>query len=74
MPSQTFDLKGLKCPGPTLKLTSLMLELNKGDLIEVVADCPTFEDDVKGWCVRQKRVLLWIREEGNGAKRCQIQL
>jgi TusA-related sulfurtransferase len=47
--------------------------MNKGDIIEVVADCSTFEDDVRKWCERTNRALLWMRAEGT-AKRCQVQL
>lgn len=45
----------------------------KGDILEVIADCPTFENDVKNWCRRNNKTLLWIRDEGNGVKRCQVQ-
>lgn len=72
MATTVFDAKGLKCPQPTLKVTIMATKMKAGDILEVVADCPTFEDDVRGWCTRAKKVLLWIREEG-GAKRCQIQ-
>jgi tRNA 2-thiouridine synthesizing protein A len=47
--------------------------MKKGDILEVVADCPTFENDVKNWCRRNNKILLWIRDEGNGVKRCQVQ-
>jgi tRNA 2-thiouridine synthesizing protein A len=74
MATQTFDYKGLKCPQPTLKLTMNAIKAPKGDILEVVADCPAFEKDVRLWCGNMKKPLLWIKEEGNGAKRCQIQL
>ncbi len=50
----------------------MAVKMKSGDVLEVVADCDTFEKDVRDWCVRTKKVLLWIRPEGN-AKRCQIQ-
>ena len=68
-----MDVKGLRCPQPTLKITTMAVKLNAGDVLEVIADCPTFETDVKEWCKRSKKVLLWIRDEGGGVKRCQIQ-
>jgi tRNA 2-thiouridine synthesizing protein A len=52
------------------------MEINKmhtGDILEAVADCPTFEQDARNLCNRSKKVLLWMREEGT-AKRCQIQV
>jgi tRNA 2-thiouridine synthesizing protein A len=72
MALQTLDARGLKCPQPTLKITVMAVKMKSGDVLEVVADCDTFEKDVRDWCGRTKKVLLWIRPEGN-AKRCQIQ-
>lgn len=72
MATQILDARGLKCPQPTLKLTVLAVKMAKGDIMEVLADCPTFEHDVRSWCARSKKTLLWIRDE-DGIKRCQIQ-
>lgn len=73
MAVETHDLRGLKCPQPTLKLTVITSKMQKGETLEVIADCPSFEDDVKRWCERLKKTLLWIRDEG-AFKRCQIQV
>ncbi|HTY20888.1 MAG TPA: sulfurtransferase TusA family protein [Geobacteraceae bacterium] len=67
-----IDAKGLQCPQPTLKVTAMSVKMKPGDVLEVVADCATFEKDVKEWCTRSKKVMLWMKSEGN-AKRCQIQ-
>ena len=72
MATQTVDAKGLLCPQPTLKLTSIMVRCKPGDVLDVLADCPTFEADVRSWCARMKKTLLWVRDEGDGVKRCQI--
>jgi tRNA 2-thiouridine synthesizing protein A len=72
MATHTLDARGLKCPQPTLKVASMSIKIPKGDILEVVADCPTFEKDLKEWCGRSKKVLLWIRDEG-GAKKAQVQ-
>ncbi len=68
-----LDALGLRCPQPLLRIAAKSPELKPGDALEVTADCPTFEKDVKQWCERMKRTLLWIRDEGKGKKRCQIQ-
>lgn len=67
-----LDAKGLKCPQPTLKVTVMATKMKPGDVLEVVADCSTFEKDIRDWCARSKKVLLWFKPEGT-AKRCQIQ-
>jgi len=72
MATQTLDATGLKCPQPTLKVTAMAVKMKPGDILEVVADCPTFEKDVKDWCGRSKKALLWMKDEGAGKKRCQI--
>jgi len=69
-----LDAKGLRCPQPIMKMSAKLMQLQSGDILEVVADCPTFEDDVRKWCERLKKTLLWIRDEGGGAKKVQIQI
>ena len=68
----TLDARGLKCPQPTLKLTGLTLKTPPGEIVEVIADCPTFEKDVREWASRWEKVVLWLRDEGD-TRRCQIQ-
>jgi tRNA 2-thiouridine synthesizing protein A len=68
-----IDAVGLKCPQPVLKVAAKSPDMNSGDILEVVADCPTFEKDLRTWCERMKKTLLWVREEGGGKKRAQIQ-
>lgn len=69
---QVLDARGLKCPQPTLKITVLATKMKPGEVLEVVANCPTFEKDVRDWCTRAKKILLWLKVEGD-SKRCQIQ-
>lgn len=72
MATQTLDARGLKCPQPTLKVTAMAIKIPKGDVLEVLADCSTFEKDIRAWCERSKKTLLWIRDDG-GFQRAQIQ-
>jgi tRNA 2-thiouridine synthesizing protein A len=73
MATRVIDARGLKCPQPQLKMLTEVQSMSKGDIVEVVADCPTFEADLRQWCQRTKKALLWIRNEG-AAKRCQVQV
>jgi len=66
-----LDALGLKCPQPVLKIAAKAAEMVNDDILEVLADCPTFEKDVRLWCGRTKKTLLWIKEE-DGKMRCQI--
>jgi TusA-related sulfurtransferase len=71
--TKTFDARGQKCPQPTLTMLTESMKMQKGDIIEMVADCDTFEHDVRQFCQIKKKALLWIKSEG-AAKRCQVQL
>ena len=73
MANQTLDAKGLKCPQPALKVQMLSMKMKAGEVLEVVADCATFEKDIRDFCARTKKVLLWIKDDV-GAKRCQIRI
>jgi tRNA 2-thiouridine synthesizing protein A len=48
-------------------------EMKKGDILEVMGDCPTFEKDVRVWCERLGKVFLSVREEPRKKKTIQIQ-
>ncbi len=75
MATVQHDLRGLKCPVPVLRMSSFLMkkEVNAGDVLEVWADCPTFETDVKKWCSDFKKVLLKVQTEGD-IKKVQIQI
>ena len=73
MANIVLDTNGLKCPQPILKMTAAAPQIKPGDVLEVLADCPTFSKDVQMWCARTKRTLLFCRDEGGGKFRAQIQ-
>jgi TusA-related sulfurtransferase len=72
MATQVLDATGLKCPQPIIKLSQKVPQMKPGDILEVLADCATFEADVKTWCTRMKKVLLAVKNEGGNKKRAQI--
>ena len=69
-----LNLKGMKCLKVTWTMSSEMSKMKKGDILEVVSDCPSFTKDVKNWCQKHKKVLMRLKEESNGLKQCQIQI
>jgi TusA-related sulfurtransferase len=73
MEKRVIDARGLQCPQPQLKMLRESHSMAKGDILECISDCVTFEEDVRGWVERTKRTLLWFRAEGT-AKRCQVRL
>lgn len=68
-----LDTTGMKCPQPVLKIAAKSPDMQHDDVLEVIGDCPTFERDIRAWCKRLKKSLLYIRDEGSGKMRCQIQ-
>ena len=68
-----LDTLGLKCPQPILKVAIKAKELQKGDMLEVLADCQSFPKDVKAWCDKTGRTLLVCADEGAGKFKAQIQ-
>ena len=72
--TKVLDAKGLQCPQPRLKMSIEAMSMKPGDILECMADCPTFEADVKEWCKNSKKALLWFKDEGKGLKRCQVRI
>jgi TusA-related sulfurtransferase len=72
MAIKKMNLIGLQCPEPILQISVKSTELKQGDILEVIADCSTFENDVRLWCERLNKYLLFFRNV-NGRKECQIQ-
>ena len=64
MATHTLDAKGMRCPQPILKITAMLPQLAAGDVLEVSADCATFEDDVRKWCDRMNKTLLAVNKNG----------
>jgi TusA-related sulfurtransferase len=66
MSSVQLDARGMKCPLPVLKLNNIYLkkEVKPGDTLTVLADCASFEPDVRKWCQMYKKVLVLLKDEG----------
>jgi len=70
MAKKSVDLKGHRCPIPVMRLRTMEArkELQPGDEIEIVADCPTFEGDLKEFCKQNKKVLVEAKRDGKVTK------
>ena len=60
IPSAKLDACGLSCPGPLLKVSSLVSKLEDGDILKVIASDQGFYTDIKAWCQRTNNKLLNI--------------
>lgn len=74
MANETLDYNGLKCPQPVLKMAIVSRKIQPGTLVEILADCPQFPDDIRKWCQKQGKVLVTCNDMGGGKFRAQVQL
>jgi tRNA 2-thiouridine synthesizing protein A len=72
MAVDVLDTLGMKCPNPILKMSVKSEDMGRGDILEVLGDCPAFEQHVRGWCERMGKVVLSVKDEGAKKKRIQI--
>lgn len=56
-----IDAVGMRCPLPVLALGNATTTVSEGTVVEIRGDCPTFEADVRRYCVRRGRTILSIR-------------
>jgi len=59
----TLDCIGLYCPMPIAHTANKLKELEKGQVLEILADDPGIEEDMPAWCKTTGNELLGIEEE-----------
>jgi len=63
-----LDCIGLYCPMPVLQTKQEMDKLAIGEILEVLADDPAAEEDLKAWAKRTGQKILEIEKTGEGIK------
>lgn len=64
----TLDCIGLYCPMPILNTRKEMDKLRVGEVLEVLADDPAAEDDLKAWAKRTGQKMLEIEKTEEGMR------
>ncbi|MCX8129052.1 MAG: FAD-dependent oxidoreductase [Clostridia bacterium] len=59
------DACGLQCPGPIMQVFSTIKSMNCGEILQVRATDPAFQEDIKTWCDRTGNKLLGVKYENN---------
>lgn len=54
----TLDMKGLSCPGPLVAAKRLVDELEAGQILLLVSDCPGTKDDLYAWATQTGNAVL----------------
>ena len=65
---KTLDCMGLYCPMPILKTRQEMDKLAIGEILEVLADDPAAEEDLKAWAKRTEQKILEIKKNDEGMR------
>ena len=66
--NQILDCIGLYCPTPVLKTRQEMDKLAVGEILEVLADDPAAEEDLKAWAKRTGQKILEIEKTDEGMR------
>ena len=63
-----LDCIGLYCPMPVMKTREEIDKLAIDDILEVLADDPSAEPDIKAWAKRAGQKVLKIDKTGDGLR------
>lgn len=64
-PNRTLDCLGLYCPEPVFRVRLELDKMKPGEVLEVLADDPAAEEDVKSLVKRLEQQLINLKKEGN---------
>ncbi|HIC83906.1 MAG TPA: sulfurtransferase TusA family protein [Nitrososphaerales archaeon] len=62
-PDKTIDMKGLLCPEPVFRTKQTIKEMNIDEILEVFADDPVAEEDIKSWINKSENELLSFNKD-----------
>ena len=65
---QILDCIGLYCPMPVLKTRQEMDKLALGGILEVLADDPAAEEDIKAWAKRTGQRIIKVEKTQEGMR------
>lgn len=63
-----LDACGLQCPGPIIKISKGINEIETGEVLEINATDPAFAIDLESWCKRTDNQLVKLTREGTTTK------
>ncbi|OGC42075.1 hypothetical protein A2Y85_04260 [candidate division WOR-3 bacterium RBG_13_43_14] len=64
-PAKTLDCIGLYCPQPLFQARENIDQINEGEILEVLADDPAAEEDLKRFAKRTGHKILLFEKSGN---------
>ncbi len=67
-PDRTLDCIGLYCPEPVFKTRIELDETKVGEILEVLADDPAAEEDIKTLAKHLEQEIISITKEGKAVR------
>jgi TusA-related sulfurtransferase len=64
-PDRKLDCLGLYCPEPVFKTRMELDEMKKGEILEVLADDPAAEEDIKSLVKNLEQKMVSINKDGS---------
>jgi len=71
-PNAILDVRGTTCPGPILEAKKLLNGMRKGEVLQLVSDCPGIRADMRSWVKATGLELADTRECAPGEYQFQI--
>jgi tRNA 2-thiouridine synthesizing protein A len=71
-PNAVLDMRGSTCPGPIVEAKKLLNGMRKGEVLQLVSDCPGARADVRSWVKATGLELAHARERAPGEFEFQI--
>ena len=65
-PNAVLDMRGAACPGPIVEAKKLLNGMRKGEVLQLVSDCPGIRADVRSWVKATGLELADTRENAPG--------
>ena len=62
-----LDVKGLTCPGPLLGAKRMVDDLETGQVLLLISDCPGTQDDLFAWTKQTDNQVLQTEKQPGGA-------
>ena len=67
-PDLTLDARGRSCPGPVIEAKRLASELDLGQVLLLISDCPGTQSDLQSWARQTGRELIEVSDHEDGGK------
>ena len=65
-PNAVLDMRGTACPGPIVEAKKLLNGMRKGEVLQLVSDCPGIRADMRSWVKATGLELADARESAPG--------